>query len=60
MKTKPLLWALLAVAVPVNVSSSFLFGGMRETLVSVASGLLTLASAAALYLTRVGRSRQKS
>lgn len=54
-----LCWAVLAVAVPVNVSSSFLFEGMWETLVSVASALLILVSAGALCLTRVGRRRQK-
>ncbi|WP_169801262.1 hypothetical protein [Streptomyces kanamyceticus] len=41
---KPLLWLLLLAALAVNISSSFLFDGAQQALISVATGLTALAS----------------
>jgi hypothetical protein len=49
---KPLLWGLLTIALVANVSTSFAFNGVTQTLVSVGTGVVVLASAAGLYVLR--------
>ncbi len=49
---KPLLWLLLVVALIVNVSTSFLWDGLTQVMVSVPTGVVFLGSAVALWLMR--------
>ncbi|GAA2604925.1 hypothetical protein [Streptomyces axinellae] len=53
---KPLLWAVLVAAVAFNVSTSLLFDGAQQALLSVASGVVSLACAGGLYALRDRRS----
>ncbi|MFJ6572467.1 hypothetical protein ACIQNU_34170 [Streptomyces sp. NPDC091292] len=53
---KALLWLLLLAAVAVNISTSILFDGTQQALLSIGTGVVALASGLALYLTRPKRS----
>ncbi|MGW7019432.1 hypothetical protein ACWGGS_08820 [Streptomyces decoyicus] len=53
---KALLWCVLCIAVVVNVSTSFAFDGVRQVLISVASGVVVIGSGVGLFLTRTKRS----
>ncbi|MFI6087512.1 hypothetical protein [Streptomyces sp. NPDC051218] len=56
---KPLLWLVLALALVTNVSTSFAFDGVQQVLISVGTGVVTLGSAAALFLLREKRQGQQ-
>ncbi|MFE1953054.1 MULTISPECIES: hypothetical protein [Streptomyces] len=49
---KALLWLTLALAVIVNVFTSFAFEGVQQVLISVPTGLVAITAAVALFLTR--------
>ncbi|MFF2805692.1 hypothetical protein ACFVT2_00670 [Streptomyces sp. NPDC058000] len=49
---KALVWCALAVALVVNVATSFAFDGVQQVLISVGTGSVVIASAAALFLMR--------
>lgn len=49
---KLLFWAVLAIALAANVSTSFAFDGVTQILVSVGTGVVVLGSAAGLYALR--------
>ncbi|MEV0323508.1 hypothetical protein ACIBKX_06845 [Streptomyces sp. NPDC050658] len=49
---KALLWLVLAVALVVNVSTSFAFDGVQQVLISVGTGVATIGSGVALFLMR--------
>ncbi|AIA04931.1 hypothetical protein ACFU90_20470 [Streptomyces noursei] len=52
---KALLWCVLTLAVAVNVSTSFVFDGVQQVLLSVGTGTVVLACVAALLLLRARR-----
>lgn len=54
---KSLLWLVISLSVIFNVASGFLFDGVLQIVVNVASGLLLISAAVALFLTR-SRTRQ--
>ncbi|MCZ2525339.1 hypothetical protein ACFW9F_24840 [Streptomyces sp. NPDC059506] len=54
---KALLWVLLVAAVAVNASTSFAFDGGKQIAISVGTGIIALASAAALFLLRPKRAK---
>ncbi|MFI2613232.1 hypothetical protein [Streptomyces sp. NPDC018584] len=49
---KALLWLVLAAAVAVNISTSLVFDGVQQVLISVATGAVALGTAVTLYVTR--------
>ncbi|MEU9797279.1 hypothetical protein AB0E27_43245 [Streptomyces sparsogenes] len=49
---KSLLWAVLTIGLAVNASTSFVFDGLQQLLISLVTGLLVLGSAAGLYVLR--------
>ncbi|MFF3646100.1 hypothetical protein [Streptomyces sp. NPDC002564] len=49
---KVLLWLVLTAAVAVNVSTSLAFEGVRQVLISTGTGVVALATAVTLFLTR--------
>ncbi|MER6139469.1 hypothetical protein ABT174_05340 [Streptomyces sparsogenes] len=49
---KSLLWAVLTLGLVVNASTSFVFDGIQQLLISIATGVVVLASAAGLYVLR--------
>lgn len=55
---KVLLWLVLLVALAVNISSSFVFDGAQQAVISVATGLAALAAGITLYVTRDKRASQ--
>lgn len=56
---KPSLWIVFALALVTNVSTSLAFDGVKQVLISVGTGVVTLGSAAALFLLREKRQRQE-
>jgi hypothetical protein len=52
---KTMIWLVLSAAVAVNVSSSVVFEGVQQVVVSVATGVLALTCAGALYAKRERR-----
>ncbi|MFC6879103.1 MULTISPECIES: hypothetical protein [Actinomadura] len=53
---KPVLWFVLAVAIAVNVSTSYAFDGATQIVISVVTGVFAIGSAAGLFLLRGDRS----
>ncbi|MEU7582695.1 hypothetical protein AB0B50_34520 [Streptomyces sp. NPDC041068] len=49
---KALLWTVLLIALAVNVSTSFVFDGAQQALISVGTGVLALGTGVTIYLTR--------
>ncbi|WP_326688990.1 MULTISPECIES: hypothetical protein [unclassified Streptomyces] len=49
---KALLWLVLSAAVVVNVFTSVAFDGVQQIVMSVGTGVLTLACAGALWVKR--------
>ncbi|MFE3649684.1 MULTISPECIES: hypothetical protein [unclassified Streptomyces] len=52
---KALLGCALVLAVVVNVATSFAFDGVQQVVISVGTGSVAIASAAALFLMRERR-----